>query len=430
MMVKVSSLLLRPVGTMFVVLYSLLISANCVNAQQFKAAAGKVDITPVEPAFIAGYGNNRKSVDAHDRLCARCIVLERGSLRIALISCDLIGVPRFEILKIRSMVKNVAAENVVIGATHTHSGPDTLGMWGPALTTSGVDKKWLTETEKQIAELIDQTALNLQPAIARFASTSDVHGISKNIRVPAILDTQLAVVQILSKGNSRTIATLVNYACHPEILNNHHITADFPHWLYETVETASGGTCVYFNGAQGGMVTAAYDVSTAPRGENWAAAQAIGKTLGMRTLEILHDATTVMDPELTIAKRKFHIPLENTRYRTLIKMKVFSGAPDPDGTLETEVCRIGIGPAELLTIPGEALPNVGFYLKRLMHGNPKFLLGLTNDFLGYILAPEDFGLELYSYESGQSAGSSLEPLMIQNDMLLLNRSASETKHVQ
>ncbi len=428
-MLKVLSLLLRPIGTAFLVLSSLLVSADCVNAQQFKAAAGKVDITPVQPAFIAGYGNNRKSVDAHDRLFARCIVIERGSQRIALVSCDLIGVPRFEILNIRSMVNSVAAENVIIGATHTHSGPDTLGMWGPALTVSGVDKKWLIHTEKQIAELVDQTALNLEPAIARFASTSDVRGISKNIRVPAILDTQLAVVQFVTAVNPRTIATIVNYACHPEILNNHHITADFPHWLYETVETALGGTCVYFNGAQGGMVTAAYDVSTAPRGENWAAAEAIGKMLGTRTLEVLHDATAITDPELTIAKRKFHIPLENARYRTLIKMKVFSGAPDPDGTLETEVCRIGIGPAEFLTIPGEALPNVGFYIKRLMHGNPKFLLGLTNDFLGYILAPEDFGLELYSYESGQSAGSSLEPLMIQNDKLLLERSATETKPV-
>ena len=78
------------------------------------------------------------------------------------------------------------------------------------------------------------------------------------------------------------------------------------------------------------------------------------------------------------------------------------------------MCRVGIGSGEFLTFPGEVLPNVGFYIKSMMHGTPKFVLGLTNDFLGYILAPEDFGLSLYQYESGQSVGRRIEPLMVRN----------------
>ena len=52
----------------------------------------------------------------------------------------------------------------------------------------------------------------------------------------------------------------------------------------------------------------------------------------------------------------------------------------------------------MLTIPGEALPNIGYYLKRKMRGKHNFLLGLTNDAFGYILTKEDWNsFERYDY---------------------------------
>ena len=291
---------------------------------------------------------------------------------------------------------------------------------------SGVDQPWLAEVRAKIARLIDETAGRVQPASVKFASTKDVGRISKNIRIPQVLDTELNVMQVLSGDGGAPIATFVNYACHPEILNNHHLTADFPHWLYETVEAGNAGPCIYFNGAQGGMITADYDERTAPRGENWQAAETIGRTLGRRVIAILNVAPVIKDPQITFSRRLFSVPLENQRYKTLIAMKVFSAKPQPDGTFETEVCRVGIGSAEFLTLPGEVLPNVGFYIKSLMHGSPKFLLGLTNDFLGYILTPEDFGLSLYEYESGQSVGRRIEPLMVQNLQALIDSAHRST----
>ena len=60
---------------------------------------------------------------------------------------------------------------------------------------------------------------------------------------------------------------------------------------------------------------------------------------------------------------------------------------------------------QILTIPGEALPNVGCYLKRKMHGRHNLLFGLTNDAYGYILAKEDFGsFRRYDYISRTSLG--------------------------
>ena len=386
-----------------------------------RAAAGKQDITPKNPVYMAGYGMNRKSLDAHDPLMARCLVLESGKTRIAFVSCDLLGVPRYQIERIRAMVKSVTPDHLYLSATHTHSGPDPLGQWGPDIQTSGVDQAWMASFREGVAHLVDATAANLRPAAVRFADTTKVPRISKNIRVPRILDTELGVMQVVEAVGSKPIATFVNYACHPEIMNTHRLTADFPHWLYDTVEGAGGGVCLYLNGAQGGMVTADFDESTTPKGENWAAAEAIGTSLGKRVLELLEGTQAVREVPISAARRVFEVPLDNPRFKALVKLKIFPQAEMKGANLETEVCRITIGDAEFLTLPGEVLPNIGFYLKSLMHGRPRFLLGLTSDELGYILTPEDYGLELYQYEASVSVGSRLEPLMVQNLRALMAR---------
>jgi len=383
-------------------------------APMLRAAAGKQDITPKTPVFMAGYGINRKSIDAHDPLMARCLVLESGKTRIAFVSCDLLGVPRYQIEKIRAMVKSVTPEHLYISATHTHSGPDSLGQWGPDIQTSGVDQAWMTSFRESVAHLVDATAAGLKPAAVRFAATKQVPKISKNIRVPRILDTELGVMQVVAATGSKPIATFVNYACHPEIMNTHNLSADFPHWLYDTVEGGGGGICLYLNGAQGGMVTADFDETTTPKGENWPAAETIGTSLGKRVLELLEGAPAVQNVPITAARRVFEVPLDNPRFKALVALKIFPKSEMKGANLETEVCRVTIGEAEFLTLPGEVLPNIGFYLKSLMHGHPKFLLGLTSDELGYILTPEDYGLELYQYEASVSVGSQLEPLMVQN----------------
>jgi hypothetical protein len=66
--------------------------------------------------------------------------------------------------------------------------------------------------------------------------------------------------------------------------------------------------------------------------------------------------------------------------------------------ITTQLNVINLGNAQILTIPGEALPNIGFYLKRKMHGQHNLLFGLTNDAFGYILTKVDWGsFKRYDY---------------------------------
>src|SRR5207237_583493 len=76
--------------------------------------------------------------------------------------------------------------------------------------------------------------------------------------------------------------------------------------------------------------------------------------------------------------------------------------------------------AQILTIPGEALPNIGFYLKRKMRGEHHLLFGLTNDAFGYILTRVDFNsFPRYEYVSQTSLGEQTGEIMIEKALELV-----------
>jgi hypothetical protein len=87
-----------------------------------------------------------------------------------------------------------------------------------------------------------------------------------------------------------------------------------------------------------------------------------------------------------------------------------------------QVNLLTIGNAQVLTIPGEALPNIGFYLKRKMKGEQNFLFGLTNDAFGYILTKVDYeSFDRYSYVSRTSLGEMTGEILIENALQMIEQ---------
>jgi hypothetical protein len=78
---------------------------------------------------------------------------------------------------------------------------------------------------------------------------------------------------------------------------------------------------------------------------------------------------------------------------------------------------------QAITIPGEALPNIGYYIKRKMPTEHPFLFGLTNDAFGYILTPEDFNsFDRYDYISRTSLGEMTGEIYIEEVLELIKTS--------
>jgi len=108
----------------------LLLTARIASSQEpeissLRAGAFAMDITPkTYPVESAGSMTPRKMTGAHDPLNARCLVLDDGKTRIALVTCDSCMIPReiFDAAKMKASAKTgIATDHILCSATHTHS---------------------------------------------------------------------------------------------------------------------------------------------------------------------------------------------------------------------------------------------------------------------------------------------------------------------
>jgi putative sterol carrier protein len=398
-------------------------------AQGLQAGAAANKITPTKQVFLAGYSPNRPNTGGvHDDIWARALVIQVGNERLAIVVCDLLGLLRDDVQKIRQQVKSVPPNRVMVLCTHVHSAPDTIGLWGPTPTQSGRDNEYVNFVIETVAKTVDEAASKLQPAFVGFAKTT-IEGVAKNYRIEQILDTEAAVMQFRSKADGKVIATLTNFACHPEVLNNDQLTSDFCHWYYQTVERAVGGVAIFANGALGGMISPAPGDPNAPKGRDWARAERYGTTIANRALEAIAKATFTDAVTLEHKEATYTVPLENERFKLALAAGVIPAGPSfADGKVTTESHLIRLGDAVMFTMPGEVQPNIGILLKRLLapYGDPVFLFGLANDELGYILSLEDYYLKLYDYERSMSVGSEIGPAMVQAARQMMGQMTART----
>src|SRR5207247_3851412 len=108
-------------------------------------------------------------------------------------------------------------------------------------------------------------------------------------------------------------------------------------------------------------------------------------------------------------------------------------ATNDSGTMRasTQLNVVNIGNAQILTIPGEALPNIGYYLKRKMRGEHNLLFGLTNDAFGYILAKVDWGsFKRYDYVSRTSLGEMTGEMYIDEALKLVAQCPAPEKLIR
>jgi hypothetical protein len=93
----------------------------------------------------------------------------------------------------------------------------------------------------------------------------------------------------------------------------------------------------------------------------------------------------------------------------------------------TQLNLINIGPAQILTVPGEAMPNVGYYVKRNMNTTMPFLFGLTNDAFGYMLAKVDYqSFKRYEYVTRTSLGEMTAEIYMEQALKLVKESPAAT----
>jgi len=374
-------------------------------------AVRTVNPDPLLPVS-GGVGPSHSVKERKGDLTVRALVLEEGGTSVAIVSADFLGFPAALGNRVRAAVKEIPGQNILIGATHTHSAPDCYGFPDGAGGTAR-DEKYVQMVCERMAEAIHEAATNLQPVRLKIATGEAKGKIAYNYYAEQLYDPRCHVIQALD-GSGKPIATLVNYAIHPEVLGSDAgiCSPDLVGPLYERLAEKGSGTGIFMNSAQGGMVTADNRQPAGREARTWEECQRIGRLLADEALRIVSDAPEQASPKLYCAARSLTLPVDSPLMRALLK--ALPGSPGGDATsITTQLNLINLGNAQILTIPGEALPNIGYYLKRKMHGENNLLFGLTNDAFGYILTKEDYdSFKRYAYVSRTSLGERTGDILV------------------
>ncbi len=396
-----------------------------VNSQDFKAGAALRVITP-DPLLpvSGGVGTPNPVSEKKGDLYVRAMVMENNGHRVAIVGIDNLGWPAVLADKSRALVEDIPPENILIGVTHTHSAPDAYGFpneKGEILA----DMDYLNWCVEQIADAVNEASNNLEPAALKIAVDEAKGQIAYNYYAPQLYDPRCGVIQAVSttgKNKGRVISTLVNYAIHPEVIGPERgiLTPDLCGPLYDKIESEVGGIAIFMNSAQGGMVTAD---NRRPNGEEentWEECIRIGELLADQALAIIENAELQTNPAMTCTSRVIQLPVETELMRALIDHSTMKLNLSDNYTLNTRINLVNVGTAQILTIPGEALPNIGYYLKRNMDTPHAFLFGLTNDAFGYIMTKEDFNsFKRYDYISRTSLGEMTGEIFVQEALQLI-----------
>ncbi len=358
-------------------------------------------ITPAldKPVYLAGFGNNRRAETIHDDLYVRALAIQTEQTTLVLVALDLIGFFRPDVQDVIASVKRPDVQ-IIIASTHTHHGPDTMGLWGPDDKTRGVDEVWLSAVKQKVVDVIHASLFTLEPASVKWTSVQ-VRGLSKNARNPEILDNELTLLQFADVTvTSKVTVTLMNFPCHPEVLweHNPNITSDYVHTLREGVEKQTGAPCIFFSGALGGMMTP--DV----KDHSFEESEFMGRKLAEEGVKALRATESNQLSVISVEKKEIKAKLTNILYKLAFGRKLLPDVRDQKGYITTEVNLIKLGGLWLATVPGELLPKLGLQLKAWMKeagAQVTGVIGLANDELGYILPVEDFKYPWNPFKPGK-----------------------------
>ncbi len=380
-----------------------------------------VDITPADlrQTYLAGFGLGRKAKEVLEPIEAGALYLSDDTTDLVLVTLDLIGLTRHDAGRVRKRVTAMKeTERVICCSTHTHSGPDTLGLWGPSIMgviprATGINPDYMRDLHTKAAFAVDEAKHRAEPAILKAATFDVPADWTRNDRVGGGRYDR-AVVLGFESPDGAPICTLLNYASHPETLweHNPYLSPDFPGSFRRRVRNIVGGEALYFSGPLGGMLTP----NVAPKADLETRkdyALRMGTDLANLCVSALKEAAKVRATPVGHTIRRVGLKNANWRFRLGYRLGLLRHAAKASvGAVTTEVHRVDLGEVQLLTVPGEPVPELGHVIHDRMSGEHRLICALGGDELGYILLPEMFENKEYKYETTMSLGRHVAPALL------------------
>jgi hypothetical protein len=422
-----------------VILASVVLS--CVPSVARAALTGgcaKVNITP--PLGLRLIGSKGQPSDAvMDELYAKALVLSDGQTTVAAVSADLLYTPLEEITgPVRDIVEErigIPPQNVMLCATHTHSGPEvfTRRKLGPdsEVPESEIDRSYLGTLVSTMAGAVEMAWRNMREvkigasvgrlpevlynrrpkdedgrvqmvftlpaevAATRRIETSGPGDVTLAFDWPSAetplrfgpVDPDVFVLRV-EDVEGQIVASLVGFGCHPVCIYPHlstTISADYPGHATRLVEEAEGGVSLFALGLAGNTVPLQRGVKRCAQ---------VGRALGGEAVRRLQFVRT--SDEVTLGALRREITLPTKPAPATEQDDVEALPPEP---VATEIQVLRLGDTFVLGLPGEVLVEVGLAIKKRAGVANLFVVTVANDAIGYVCHRQAY--EEGGYESGR-----------------------------
>jgi len=226
------------------------------------AGIARVDITPEIGACLYGYYPDFHSESVRDNLTATAFAFECGEIRALMITACVCIINTQLDKKTREKIfekTGIPSGNILICATHTHSGPALAGKsgWGD------IDMKYYDEIFlPQIVKCSEEAVKKLQPVTVGIASGESFIGVNRR-ELTAKNTTQLGqnkwgvfnpemTVISFKNDDGEIVGNMIHYGMHGTAAGAATaITRDWSGHMTDAVEELSGGITAFFNGPEG-----------------------------------------------------------------------------------------------------------------------------------------------------------------------------------
>jgi len=439
--------------------------ASLATAADLRVGAAAVVITPPEGTPLAGYYGYRGSKNVLDDIHSKAIVLELGDTKAALVVCDLISLPRQVVTEARRQIEKatgIPGANVMISATHTHTGPvlnreSSLDELVGA--TSDLGRRYTERLPELIAKSVAEAHKKLTPVRAS-AVCGKEEGISFNRRFhmkdgtvswnpakrhPDIvkpagpIDPEVGVVYFDTPKNT-PVATYVNFAMHPDTVGGEGVSADYPGVLSKVLGDYRGPemVTVFANGCCGNINHRDIQWLDGQKGPR--EAHRIGTLLGGSVLRSTRELKPLAADFLRVKSEMVKLPLpkiteadilaaketekvvKDPKTKFMDKVKAFQvlDLAARDGKpLEVEVQVIALGDqVAWVSLPGEIFVELGLAIKKASPFPFTHIAELANGSIGYIPDKPAFAQGNYEVVSARCAEGSGEMLVALASRLL------------
>ena len=397
-------------------------------AQGFRAGEGVTDITPTAGTELAGFhkppGKERRSTGVRQPANARALVFANSPAKTyAIVSLDVCAVSQEFCQEVKTRIartSRIAAANIRIGATHTHSMPTLryFRQWGR------LPQDYRDMVATRIVEAVELARKDLAPA-KLFLGKERVVGASHNRTIEQYktdefftqestdaerwLDRTLYALYFVRQGTGRNLLWY-QFSAHPVCFADEMAGPDFPGLVASKMKTQNGLSASFLQGHCGDV-----NSGTSGRGD----AEVVSDAVVTALRQAIKSPREVNVNEIRQVTGTFHAPLDIefhkqqlAQYRADPTQCTNGPWVDKDFAREwhdvaskwklsrtsyaTPISAVRLGDVALFFHPCELYSVYGLTLRRDSPFPDTLVLGYVDDLIGYVPDPNAYAKGEYS----------------------------------